>query len=86
MFPIRPARRGRPATRAPADYLAIGTPSHADWQHSPEAGKIQRARDLRGQGFAVAVVSEEHWVGALGAPHHAPIRRVNTPPHEGGEG
>ena len=52
---------------APADYLVIGTLSNADWQRSPEAGKIQRALDLRVQGFAVAVVSEEHWVGALGA-------------------
>jgi len=52
---------------APADYLVIGTLSHADWQLSPEAGKIQQALDLRMQGFQVAVITEEHWVSGLEA-------------------
>jgi hypothetical protein len=50
---------------APADYLVIGTLSHADWQRSPEAEKIQRALRMRVQGMPLAVVSEEHWVSAL---------------------
>jgi hypothetical protein len=51
---------------SPADFLVIGTLSHADWHRSPEAPKIQRALDLRQQGFSVTVISEEHWVNALG--------------------
>src|SRR5262249_29876020 len=60
-------RGGRcvPDPSAPADFLVIGTLSHADWQRSPEAEKIQNALDLRNRGLHVAVVSEEHWATAL---------------------
>jgi hypothetical protein len=57
---------------APADFLVIGTLSNADWQKSPEAGKIQRALDLRTQGFQVSIVSEEYWVSSLEAEHVTP--------------
>jgi hypothetical protein len=66
-----PDTRAQADTSAQANYLVIGTLSHGDWHKSPEAGKIQRALDLRTQGFRVAVISEEHWVSGLEAENPA---------------
>ncbi len=48
------------------DYLVIGELSSPDWVHTTFGRSIERAVELRDQGNAIKIISEEHWVNALG--------------------
>ncbi|HEX7926647.1 MAG TPA: hypothetical protein VF678_03585 [bacterium] len=52
---------------APADYVVLGTLSHADWQKSPDVAKLQSVLELQAQGLHMTVITEEHWADALDA-------------------
>jgi NAD-dependent DNA ligase len=47
------------------DYLVIGELCSPDWAHTTFGRMIERAVNLREQGQAIAIVSEEHWVNSL---------------------
>lgn len=47
-------------------FLVIGTFGSEDWAHTSYGRKIQRAVDLRGAGFPLRIVGEDHWARALG--------------------
>lgn len=46
-------------------FMVIGTFGSEDWAHTSYGRKIQRAVQLRGTGFAVRIVGEDHWAQAL---------------------
>lgn len=61
-------QRGGLAQRQPAqntNYLVIGHLGSTDWMHTAFGRKIEDAVELRGKGFPVSIVSEEHWVRYL---------------------
>ena len=43
------------------DFLVIGEYATDSWQQSSFGRKIERAIDLKGEGFPVAIISEPHW-------------------------
>ncbi|MEX0943895.1 MAG: BRCT domain-containing protein [Pseudomonadales bacterium] len=47
------------------DYLVIGELCSPDWAHTTFGRMIERAVELRDQGLAIAIISEEHWVNSL---------------------
>lgn len=46
-------------------FLVVGTFGSEDWAHTSYGRKIQRAVDLRGSGFALRIIGEDHWARAL---------------------
>ena len=48
------------------DYLVIGELSSPDWVHTTFGRSIEKAVELREAGHPIKIVSEEHWVDALG--------------------
>ena len=44
------------------DYLVIGVLGSEDWIHTSYGRKIERAMELKNQGFELSIVSEDHWV------------------------
>lgn len=62
------AELGGFVTSAPGkdtDYLVIGELCSPDWAHTAFGRSIERAVELRDQGQAIALISEEHWVDSL---------------------
>jgi len=49
-------------------YLVVGAMGSTDWIHSTYGRKIEAAVALRDRGFAIGLISEEHWVRALSEP------------------
>jgi len=47
------------------DYLVIGELGSPDWVHTTFGRSIERGVELKQQGFAIKIVSEEHWVNSL---------------------
>ena len=50
------------------DYLVIGSVGSTDWIHSTHGRKIEKAVELKAQGFPIAIVSEEHWQAFVSEP------------------
>lgn len=48
------------------NVLVIGAYATESWKHSSFGNKILKAADMRAQGVAISIVSEQHWVGHLG--------------------
>jgi NAD-dependent DNA ligase len=48
------------------NYLVIGEMCSPDWVHTTFGRSIEKAVELRAQGHAIQIVSEEHWVNSLG--------------------
>lgn len=48
------------------DYLVIGEMSSPDWVHTAFGRSIEKAVAIREGGTSLAIVSEEHWVDAMG--------------------
>ena len=48
------------------DYLVIGEMSSPDWVHTAFGRGIEKAVAIRDGGSTLAIVSEEHWVNAMG--------------------
>lgn len=46
-------------------YLVIGQIGSTDWMHTAFGRKIESAVELKGKGFPISIVSEEHWVNYL---------------------
>lgn len=46
-------------------FLVIGSFGSRDWKTTSYGTKILRAADLRSSGFALRIVSEDHWAGTL---------------------
>jgi len=46
-------------------YLVIGELCSPDWVHTTFGRSIERAIELKEQGFPIRIISEEHWVNAL---------------------
>ncbi len=51
--------------RQRTNYLVIGLVGSTDWIHSSFGRKIERAVELKKEGFPLAIISEEHWVKYL---------------------
>lgn len=49
------------------DYLVIGSYAASDWTGSGFARKIAQARQWADEGHPIAIISEDHWAGALNA-------------------
>ncbi len=47
------------------DYLVIGELSSPDWVHTAFGRSIEKAVELKEQGFPITIVSEEYWVDSL---------------------
>ena len=47
------------------DYVVIGALAAADWAQSAFGGLINEVVAYRSRGVPIAVISEEHWTGAL---------------------
>ncbi len=47
------------------NFLVIGVLGSTDWEHSTYGLKIQYAIELKGKGYPISIVSEEHWVRYL---------------------
>lgn len=47
------------------NYLIIGNLGSTDWMHTAFGRKIEDAIELKGKGFPISIVSEEHWVKHL---------------------
>lgn len=47
------------------DFLVIGNYATESWKHSSFGNKILKACEMRDSGVPIALVSEDHWVGAL---------------------
>src|SRR5688572_26052707 len=61
------ARRGRcdeNVTRQ-TTFLVLGTFGSTDWRHTSYGRKIERAVELRGSGFPIRIVGEDHWTKAI---------------------
>ena len=54
-----------PAPGKDTDYLVIGELCSPDWAHTSFGRSIERAIELKNQGHALGIISEEHWVNAL---------------------
>ena len=46
-------------------FVVIGTFGSEDWRRSAYGRKIEKAVDLRSQGFPLRIVGEDHWCKAL---------------------
>lgn len=46
-------------------FVVIGSFGSRDWMTSSYGTKIRRAAELRSSGFAIRLVSEDHWAGSL---------------------
>lgn len=58
------ARQGIPKDGFPSHstrYLIIGIFASRDWYYATYGRKIERAVELRSQGQAISIISEEHW-------------------------
>lgn len=51
--------------RHSTDYLVIGALASTAWAHTSYGRKIERAVELRANGAALRIVSEEHWQTSL---------------------
>lgn len=61
-------QRGGTTQKQPSqktDYLIIGHLGSTDWMHTSFGRKIESAVELKGKGFPISIVSEEHWVKFL---------------------
>ncbi len=47
------------------DYLVIGELGSPEWIHTTFGRSIERGVELRDQGHAISILSEEHWVDSL---------------------
>lgn len=54
-----------PSVTRKTSFLVLGTFGSDDWAHSSYGRKIERACELRNSGFALRIVSEDHWAKAL---------------------
>lgn len=55
-----------PAPGRDTDYLVIGELCSPEWVHTSFGRSIERAMELKNQGYPLGIISEEHWVNALG--------------------
>jgi len=63
------AKGGIPFDTTPSqttNYLLIGTFASRDWIEQSYGRKIEKAMALKGQGFPIQIVAEEHWRGFVG--------------------
>jgi NAD-dependent DNA ligase len=47
------------------DFLVVGVIGSRDWKHSSFGRKIERAVEYREKGHSLAIIAEEHFLGAL---------------------
>ena len=60
--------RGASALSSPTQkthFLVIGSIGSKDWIHSTHGRKIEKAVEMREEGFPIRIVSESHWVRFL---------------------
>jgi NAD-dependent DNA ligase len=47
------------------DFLVIGVVGSRDWKHSSFGRKIEKAVQYREKGYGLAIIAEEHFIGAI---------------------